>query len=646
MSHNLSILILFIFAASLAQPQHAQLGTPPLPAARTNVAAQAETSVQPAATSGNWIDISNRQTVQSSYLNTYLPTAGVAMNWTGSVAADNPGTTSQAYQNAVDARINWFRGMAGVPAGITLNASYSQQDQAAALMFSANNQISHSPPSTWTDYSSAGANAAANSNICLYYGQGWTDSGCIALYIQDGGSNNTAAGHRRWLLYPQTQQMGTGDVPVNGSNDGANAVWVFDGNYGTTRPPTRDGFVAWPPPGYVPYQVVYPRWSFSYPNADFSNATVTMTTQGTSVPVTLQPLANGYGENTLVWVPNNEDPNSNFNPVAPSGDTTTSITISNVVVNGSAQTFSYSVIVFDPGQTSCSYSLGQSGQHFASSGGSGNVSVSAGSGCAWMASANATWISITSGSSGSGNGTVNYTVSPNTSTQSRSGTISVEGQTFTISQDAASSGPTALRFVPVTPCRVADTRNANGTFGGPYLSGGTSRDFAIPNSKCGIPATAQAYSLNVTAVPLGGFNYLSVWPSGEPQPNVSTLNSTDGRVKANAAIVAAGNNGAVSVYATDSTQVILDIDGYFVPATNTAALAFYPMTSCRVVDTRQGSAPFGGPALNASETRTFPMLSSGCNIPSTAQAYSLNVTAVPRGQLWYLTAWPSGFSQP
>src|ERR1017187_929206 len=47
----------------------------------------------------------------------------------------------------------------------------------------------------------------------------------------------------------------------------------------------------------------------------------------------------------------------------------------------------------------------------------------------------------------------------------------------------------ALRFVPITPCRVADTRNPPGDFGGPSITGGTSRDFTIPNSACGVPST-------------------------------------------------------------------------------------------------------------------------------------------------------------
>jgi hypothetical protein len=86
-------------------------------------------------------------------------------------------------------------------------------------------------------------------------------------------------------------------------------------------------------------------------------------------------------------------------------------------------------------------------------------------------------------------------------------------------QDNPSANPSSssspLTFVPVVPCRIVDTRNANGPFGGPELAAGTSRDFAIPQSSCGIPATAAAYSLNVTVVPNAQLGYLTIWPTGQ-----------------------------------------------------------------------------------------------------------------------------------
>ncbi len=89
------------------------------------------------------------------------------------------------------------------------------------------------------------------------------------------------------------------------------------------------------------------------------------------------------------------------------------------------------------GSTTCSYSLSSNSASAAATGGSGSFSVTAGTGCAWSATSNATW--LTTSSSGSGGGTVNYTVAANNSTSSRTGTITVGGQTFTVTQAAASA---------------------------------------------------------------------------------------------------------------------------------------------------------------------------------------------------------------
>jgi hypothetical protein len=66
--------------------------------------------------------------------------------------------------------------------------------------------------------------------------------------------------------------------------------------------------------------------------------------------------------------------------------------------------------------------------------------------------------------------------------------------------------------------------------------------FNIPQSAGGIPATAVVYSLNATVVLNQSLGYVTIWPAGETQPFVSSLNSYDGRIKANAAITAAGTD--------------------------------------------------------------------------------------------------------
>ncbi|HLJ17134.1 MAG TPA: right-handed parallel beta-helix repeat-containing protein [Bryobacteraceae bacterium] len=212
-----------------------------------------------------------------------------------------------------------------------------------------------------------------------------------------------------------------------------------------------------------------------------------------------------------------------------------------------------------------------------------------------------------------------------------------------VSSFTTSLPATGLRFVPVKPCRVIDTRS---TTGASLMPGGTRLDVPIIQSACGIPVAAQAYSLNVTVVPSGPLAYLSIWPKGAPQTAVSTLNSPNGRIVANAAIVPAGAGGQISVYASDATDVILDINGYFVPAAPAGGLSFYAAIPCRIADTRNAIGAFGGPSLRGGSPRSFVIPASSCGLPSTAQAYSLNITAVPRGVLGYLTIWPAGQSQP
>lgn len=209
----------------------------------------------------------------------------------------------------------------------------------------------------------------------------------------------------------------------------------------------------------------------------------------------------------------------------------------------------------------------------------------------------------------------------------------------------ANSDP--LQFTPITPCRMVDTRQPSGPFGGPAIAGGMSRGFVLPQSACGVPASALAYSLNVTVVPSGTLGFLTIWPTGETQPVVSTLNSPDGRVKANAAIVPAGAAGSISVFASDTTDVLLDINGYFQPASS-ATLVFYPLTPCRVFDTRNQTGHLGGPYLHGAQERDFPVLASNCPIPAGAQAYSLNLTAIPwqSKPMGYLSAWAAGGDQP
>jgi len=207
-------------------------------------------------------------------------------------------------------------------------------------------------------------------------------------------------------------------------------------------------------------------------------------------------------------------------------------------------------------------------------------------------------------------------------------------------------------FYPLTPCRIADTRAGfgfSGDFGPPSLLAQGTRSFPIPLSACDVPLTAVAYSLNITVVPPAALGYLTVWPTGSVIPSNSTVNSPDGSVVANAAIISAGTSGAINLFASDDTDVLIDIDGYFAAPKALEALDFIPVTPCRIVDTRTGfgfSGTFGPPALVEGATRNFPVQQSSCAIPSTAQVYSVRMTAVAPGPLAYLTTWPQEQTLP
>jgi hypothetical protein len=157
--------------------------------------------------------------------------------------------------------------------------------------------------------------------------------------------------------------------------------------------------------------------------------------------------------------------------------------------------------------------------------------------------------------------------------------------------------------------------------------------------------------MNVTAVPSGYLGFLTMYPTGQTLPFVSTLNSWDGQVIANAALVPAGVNGSVSVYVSNTTNAVLDINGYFAPDDGANGLYYFPVTQCRVSNSADANfaGTFGGPIYADETTRTLPIPSSTrcAGIPTNARAYALNTIAVPAGSpMPFLTAFPTGQPRP
>src|SRR4051794_9732455 len=82
----------------------------------------------------------------------------------------------------------------------------------------------------------------------------------------------------------------------------------------------------------------------------------------------------------------------------------------------------------------CTYGVPPTSQSVSSSASSNGVTVTAGSGCIWTAVSNAAWITVTAGASGAGNGTVSYSVASNTTASQRNGSLTVAGQTVSVTQ--------------------------------------------------------------------------------------------------------------------------------------------------------------------------------------------------------------------
>ncbi len=121
-------------------------------------------------------------------------------------------------------------------------------------------------------------------------------------------------------------------------------------------------------------------------------------------------------------------------------------------------------------------------------------------------------------------------------------------------------------FYTVTPCRIVDTRNPDGPFGGPAFQPLNIRVFAIPGS-CGIPAEATAIAANLTATNTTGRGHFLGYATGVSQPTASTLNFGPGQTRANNATIALGVAGQITVFCAlpfgSTADFILDVAGYF-----------------------------------------------------------------------------------
>lgn len=130
-----------------------------------------------------------------------------------------------------------------------------------------------------------------------------------------------------------------------------------------------------------------------------------------------------------------------------------------------------------------------------------------------------------------------------------------------------------LVYTMVTPCRIVDTRNAGGRMGSGEIrsyssSGATFVTQGGSDSDCAMPADASAVVLNIVAVTPAADGFLTVYPYLAQRPTASSLNYHAGRIVANEIIArqTLGQPQDFSVFTHASTDVVIDVVGYFMAA--------------------------------------------------------------------------------
>lgn len=277
------------------------------------------------------VDATSADAVRSAYRD-YQRQRAVPLGWTGSVTGCVAGAPSAAYQQTILNRVNIMRGIAGLEP-VTFSAAFNTQAQAAALIMEANSMLTHYPDNSMACWTQQGADGAGTSNLFLTWGSAANPSlemaDPIAGYMDDLGASNAPVGHRRWILRPNMQTMGSG------STQRANALKVI-GGYG--GPATRQ-LVTWPSAGYFPSQFVPTSRRWSIQSLDLGLAAAGVTVRGPNGPVATKVVHRD--DDALVW----EVPN--LPAVEGQGVARYTVTVTGIADGGGTRTHTYDVNVID-----------------------------------------------------------------------------------------------------------------------------------------------------------------------------------------------------------------------------------------------------------------------------------------------------------
>jgi hypothetical protein len=217
-----------------------------------------------------------------------------------------------------------------------------------------------------------------------------------------------------------------------------------------------------------------------------------------------------------------------------------------------------------------------------------------------------------------------------------------------VGSPAAALPPTKAVYQPVNPFRVADTRPGSGQpLAGQSLGTGQSDNVPIVGVD-GVPARATAAVLNVTTTNATAPSYITAYPGGTSVPLASNLNFVAHQTIANLVTVPIGANGGVGIYNhSGRADVIVDLEGYFVPGASPSAGLFNPLSPARITDTRPGSGQSNSGGTMGTGSVLVVRVDGFGGVPSTGvSSVVLNVTAVNPSLPSFLTVYAGGTARP
>lgn len=204
------------------------------------------------------------------------------------------------------------------------------------------------------------------------------------------------------------------------------------------------------------------------------------------------------------------------------------------------------------------------------------------------------------------------------------------------------TGGPVSRFFGVQPKRLLDSRDGTGGFATAWGSG-TTRDLTVTGGTTTVPADATSVVLNVTGVQPSQQTHVTLWPSGEPQPDASNINLPPGSVRPNLAVVKVGADGKISIFNNAGTiHLLADVVGYF--AEDDAGVLYNGLTPRRILDTRDGTGGYSTPW--GAQTQPVVVAGGTTTVPAGAAAVMLNVTVTNPTATSHLTLWPAGQPKP